>query len=156
LGQEDLLQLALAQKSADPLNTFVQEMLRMRGDVLIGNLRKAERNVQVGPYIISKGRRHFPLLFSISLTSSNIGTLLRLLASSIHENREIHGDTVDVFDPTRWRPMSDDIGDPFYNSNALAIFGSGFHACPGRRIALAGENSMMREVKYDRLTFLRT
>jgi len=56
-----------------------------------------------------------------------------------------------VFDPTRWQSISNGPGDAFNNSKLLAVFGSGPHACPGRRIAVAGEDLIDQPATRDSL-----
>jgi len=118
MDEEELLRSAIAQRDPDLLDSFIREALRTRGDVL-GSVRKARKDVQLGQYIIPKG------------------SIIRPMSILNNTNPAIYGDTAEEFNPERWVSMTKKEDDFLSGGQGFALFGQGAHICPGRTLAVA-------------------
>ncbi|KAL4075458.1 cytochrome P450, partial [Scleroderma citrinum] len=115
-----------ALRRATVLDSFIREVLRLKGDTL-GVVRGTTGDIPLGGYVIPKD------------------TLVYPLSTLTHESRAIYGDDATTFDPQRWEegPAASTV------TSGYLAFGSGRWACPGRVLAVA-------EIKMIVMTLIAT
>ncbi|KAJ6595831.1 cytochrome P450 [Mycena vulgaris] len=102
-------------RNAERLDSFIREVLRMKGDTLTV-FRLTTKDAPLGGYIIPKN------------------TLITPLATLSHESTELHGDDATKFIGDRWVGSGKSSAGI---SSAYWPFGLGRFACPGRVLAIA-------------------
>ncbi|KIM63018.1 hypothetical protein SCLCIDRAFT_118388 [Scleroderma citrinum Foug A] len=103
-----------ALRRATVLDSFIREVLRLKGDT-IGVMRGTTNDVKLGGYTIPKG------------------VLVCPLSTLTNESRNIYGDDAAKFNPGRW----DDGPAASTVTPGYLAFGFGRWACPGRVLAIA-------------------
>ncbi|KAJ7902360.1 cytochrome P450, partial [Mycena leptocephala] len=124
-GNGDLPLTSASLKAATLLDLFIREVLRLKGDTL-SQIRRTTCDAPLGKYIIPQGQLVIPL------------------ATTVHKDFDVYGDSASTFDGFRWVQQEKPavmIG-PSY-----IPFGLGRFACPGRGLAIT-------EVKLVILAFI--
>ncbi|KAL5531125.1 hypothetical protein ACEPAG_4001 [Sanghuangporus baumii] len=104
-----------ALQNAARLDSFIREVLRMKGDTL-AVCRLTTGNVLIGGYTIPKGFLVYPL------------------ASLSHFNKQYHGTDAETFNGRRWEGTGKQA---VMINQTYFPFGLGRWACPGRTLAVA-------------------
>ncbi|KAJ7695418.1 cytochrome P450 [Mycena rosella] len=102
-------------RNAERLDSFIREVLRMKGDTLT-IFRLTTKDVPLGGYIIPKN------------------TLITPMATLLHENTDLHGEDAKKFIGDRWMGSGKTSASI---STGYWPFGLGRFACPGRQLAIA-------------------
>ncbi|OJJ61434.1 hypothetical protein ASPSYDRAFT_87978 [Aspergillus sydowii CBS 593.65] len=113
-GDKEVLDLG-ALKRAEFTDSFIREVLRMKGDT-VNVVRSTVRDVELGGYIIPKGYLVFPVTYLS------------------YRSPEFIQDNPDEFHPGRWVGAKRTAG---MTGTGNLAFGMGRWACPGRFLAVA-------------------
>ncbi|EED79678.1 predicted protein [Postia placenta Mad-698-R] len=105
---------AASLRAAHLLDSFIREVMRLKGDT-ISTMRYTTADVPLGGYVIPNGSFVTPM------------------SSTVHENPEIFGDEPTKFDGFRWVELNKDAA---MTGSAHIVFGLGRFACPGRVLAV--------------------
>ncbi|KZT02231.1 cytochrome P450 [Laetiporus sulphureus 93-53] len=105
---------AASLREAHLLDSFVREVMRLKGDT-ISTMRYTTCDAPLGDYIIPKG------------------SFITPMSCTVHENPEVFGDEPMGFNGFQWAEQNKDAA---MTGSAHIVFGLGRFACPGRVLAV--------------------